>query len=140
MDRPPSPVTVADTLAYRRAAVRTLSDTIEESTAERLVQSYRFPETFPAYSEMRVDRVGNVWLRGYHWYDLGAPITWSVFDPEGRYLGDLPIPSLMEIHDIGDRYVLGRMAANRAEAVYLYEIQKPGITEPARAGAGPVRP
>jgi hypothetical protein len=136
LDRPPSPVTVADTLAYRRAAVRTLSDTVEESAAERLVQAYRFPQTFPAYSDMHVDRVGNVWLRGYHWYDLGAPITWSVFDPEGRYLGDLQIPSLMEVHDIGDRYMLGRMAANRAEAVYMYEIQKPGATEPARAGAG----
>jgi hypothetical protein len=140
MDRPPNPVTVADTVAYRRAAVNTLRDTVEESTAERLVQSYRFAENFPAYSDMHVDRVGNVWLRGYHWYDLGAPISWSVFDPQGRYLGDLVIPALMEVHDIGDRYILGRMAANRAEAVYMYEIQKPGTTEPVRAGAGGNRP
>ena len=140
LDRPPNRVTAVDTLGYRRAAARTLSDSIEETAAERLVQAFRFERNFPAYSEMVVDRVGNIWLKGYHWYDLGAPVTWTVFDREGRFLGDLVMPSLMEAHDIGDRYVLGRMAVVRAEAVYMYEINKPGSTEPMRAGAGGVAP
>jgi hypothetical protein len=140
LDRPPNRVTAVDTIGYRRAAVRALSESIEGTAAERLVQAYRFQQNFPAYSEMVIDRVGNIWLKGYHWYDLGAPVTWTVFDREGRFLGDLVMPSLMEVHDIGDRYVLGRMAAERVEAVFMYEINKPGSTEPMRAGAGGIAP
>src|SRR6185503_7642722 len=103
----------------------TIGDSLDEATALRVVDSYRFPASFPAYSDLVVDRLGNVWLRGYHWFDLGAPIWWTVFDPEGRFLGEVKLPALMEVHDIGDGYVLGRMAANRAEGVYMYKINKP---------------
>ena len=135
LDRPPNQVTTADTLAYRQAAVNTLSqrDGVEESAAERLAATYRFPETFPTYSDMIVDRLGNIWLKGYHWYDMGAPVRWSVFDAEGRFLGDMDIPALMEVHDIGDGYMIGRMAADRAEAVYLYELNKPPVTRLSQA-------
>ena len=50
----------------------------------------------------------------------------SVFAPEGRYLGDVLTPTILEIHHIGADFVVGRMASSRSrEAVYLFELLKP---------------
>jgi hypothetical protein len=51
-----------------------------------------------------------------------------VFDAAGRFLGDVETPSRLELHDIGDDYVLGRMSDGRgAEAAYLYSLIKPQV-------------
>ena len=76
-----------------------------------------------------VDDVGDIWVRNYQWFDLGSGKGWTVFDPEGRYLGEVTTPSILEIHQIGNDFVLGRMADRSGrEAVYIFPLVKPGIT------------
>ena len=83
---------------------------------------------------MIVDDLGNVWVRNYQWFDLGSGKSWTVFDPDGRYLGNISTPSILEIHQIGPDFVLGRMSDGRGhEAVYIYDLLKPG----AAGASGP---
>jgi hypothetical protein len=137
LNRPLGDVLSTDRLAFQKVARDELEVTMEAEEAQRVVDAYIYAETFPAYSEMVVDRLGNVWVRGYQWFSLwpgvlATPMRWSVFDPEGRFLGDVPIPPIFEIHEIGEDYVLGRMRSTSGrEAVYLYEIIKPAPGTPS---------
>ena len=126
IDRPMAQVTPADHSAFRVGAVRQLREAGEEN-AEAIVDSmYTHAETFPAWSQILVDEVGNVWARAYRWFEMGADYSWTVFDPEGRYLGEIVVPYPLTIHEIGEDYVLGHMSDGRGgEAVYIYELVKP---------------
>jgi hypothetical protein len=135
----PIPVTKTDTSTYRQNAIAQLQrtatsdaalDTAKSSApvepAESTVARYSYPATFPAYSEIVVDEPGNVWVRHYQWFDIGSEKRWSVFAPDGHYLGDVLTPNLLEIYQIGEDFVLGRMASSRGrEAVYLFKLTKP---------------
>jgi hypothetical protein len=126
IDRPMDRVTGADHSAFRVSAVRQLREAGEEN-AEAIVDSaYTHAETFPAWSQILVDEVGNVWARSYRWFEMGADYPWTVFDREGRYLGEVVIPYPLTVHQIGDDYVLGHMSDGRGgEAVYIYQLEKP---------------
>ncbi len=128
IDRPMDVVMGADLSAFRVGAVRQLTDA-GEANAEAIVDGYTYAETFPAWSEILVDEVGNIWARAYRWFEMGADYPWDVFDPEGRYLGEVIVPYPLTVHEIGDDYVLGHMSDGRGgEAVYIYRLEKP---EPA---------
>jgi hypothetical protein len=126
LDRPLEKVTGTDTMAFQQAALRQLAPGVGEAAALREVESYRYASTFPTVSDLVVDLEGNVWAKSYRWFDLGAPERWSVFDPAGRFLGDVEMPSRLEVYEIGAAYVLGRITNGRgAEAVSVYELLKP---------------
>ncbi len=124
-----------DTAAYMHSALGELERSMEEAAARAEVATYRFAERFPSYSGLVVDAEGNLWVKSYQWYGgLGQPQKWTVFDHDGRFLGDLTMPTLMEVHQIGKDFVLGRMADVRGrEAVYYYPLVKVGE---ASAGEG----
>jgi hypothetical protein len=125
IDRPMDTVMGADRSAFRVGAVRQLRAEGEEN-AEAIVDAYTYAETFPAWSQILVDEVGNVWARGYRWFEMGADYPWTVFDREGRYLGEVIVPYPLTVHEIGDDYVLGHMSDGRGgEAVYIYRLEKP---------------
>ena len=126
IDRPMNAVTGADRSAFRVGAVRQLRDQGEENAEEIVDSTYIQAETFPAWSQILVDEVGNVWARSYRWFEMGADYPWTVFDREGRYLGEVVVPYPLTVHEIGDDYVLGHMADGRGnEAVYIYDREKP---------------
>jgi hypothetical protein len=131
IERPMDPVMGADRSAFRVGAVRQLRDAGEQN-AEAVVDAYTYAETFPAWSQILVDEVGNVWARGYRWFDMGADYLWTVFDREGRYLGEVTVPYPLSVFEIGDDYVLGHMSDGRGgEAVYIYDLEKPEGAAPA---------
>lgn len=97
---PPRPVTEAQ----RAAAL----DRVEEWFADagaRADRHIQLPATHPAIHGLRVDRAGHVWVLTHVEPD-SARMTWSIHDPDGRYLGDLPMP-LMHVMDIGPHHVAG---------------------------------
>ena len=52
--------------------------------------------------------------------------TWDVFDPTGRWLGPVRMPTGLRITDIGSDYVLGVWRdADDVEHVRMYELVKP---------------
>lgn len=64
-----------------------------------------YPADMPPYEELRLDARGNLWVAYYRLEE--EPVRWAVFDPEGRWLGDVETPPNGTVWDIGDGYVLG---------------------------------
>jgi hypothetical protein len=80
----------------------------------------------PAYATgLKGDRSGNVWVPAFE-IARGTPTRWSVFDPDGRYWGDLTTPARFRVLEIGDDYVLG-VWRDDLDVEYLrkYELRKP---------------
>ena len=74
---------------------------------------------FPAFSTVLADDTGHLWVREY---DLPreenpAPL-WTVFDPEGRVLGFVETPAGLDILQIGEDFILGRVK-DEFEVVYV---------------------
>ena len=76
-----------------------------------------YEEVVPAYSEFLADRTGRLWVRAANLADAPragqlntaplVPSIWSVFDRDGRWLGDVTLPAHFQPHDIGADYILG---------------------------------
>ncbi|MET0400302.1 MAG: 6-bladed beta-propeller [Longimicrobiaceae bacterium] len=92
---------------------------------ERSLESMSFPETLPAYSEIKADPAGNLWVRDY-WITPDDPGQWTVFNPEGRMLGTVATPARVRILEIGRDYVLGAWADDLdVEHVRMFALEKP---------------
>ena len=73
-------------------------------------ESAQIAESFPAFSEFMDDGAGHLWVREYDFplEPRPAPL-WTVFDPAGRVLGFVETPAELEIEEIGEDYILGRV-------------------------------
>ncbi len=84
---------------------------LRERRAERGVTSATpfddipYPADMPPYENLRLDAGGNLWVAYYRLEE--EPVRWAVFDPEGRWLGNVETPPNGRVWDIGDDYVLG---------------------------------
>lgn len=70
------------------------------------------PEFAPAYSELRVDSEGHLWVRQYAREGSDASVPdegprWWVFDSAGRWLGELETPDGLDVRSIRGDLVLG---------------------------------
>lgn len=68
------------------------------------------PRLKPAYSAMRVDGSGRIWLNRYGRYSVYGPessSSWAVFTPEGEWLADVSMPGDLEVLAITDSLVVG---------------------------------
>jgi len=84
-----------------------------------------FPETMPAYSDIRADPEGNLWVADYRRPGDDQP-RWNVFDSDGRWLGTVEGPPGFHVYEIGAHYVLGRHSDEMdVERVRLYDLEKP---------------
>ncbi|HEX6912158.1 MAG TPA: hypothetical protein VF142_17275, partial [Longimicrobium sp.] len=80
--------------------------------------------TLPAFDQLVADAAGNLWVRDYR-VDPDAPSRWSVFDPGGRWLGQVEMPAGVTVLQIGADWVLGRARDElEVESVRLYRLQK----------------
>lgn len=95
---------------------------------EMLFREVPLPPRQPAFSAFVADLAGNLWVAD--WISELAPPSdadrdWYVFAPDGRLLGNLPIPSALTVHEIGGNYVLGTVADELGvERVELYALRK----------------
>lgn len=88
------------------------------------------PETYPWFSKIVVDAVGNVWISEYVQL-VFDPERWTVFDSHGNLLGDVVVPRRFRILDIGSDFVLGRRLDDLdVEHVQLYRLSKDGNGNP----------
>ena len=64
------------------------------------------PELLPAFQTVLVGQDGRVWVREHDLHADGAPKWWA-FDPDGGVPeGWLEVPANLEVHEIGEDYVL----------------------------------
>ncbi len=72
-----------------------------------MLDAASLPETMPAFQRMLVDEPGNLWVAAYRppW-DRGVR-EWSVFDPTGRWLGDVVLPERFRLLHVGRESVIG---------------------------------
>lgn len=133
--RPPlDEITVTEEMkeAYReerRAFYGELSEQnpgISMQSLERGLDEQRFPPTIPAHGNaLRVDSEGNLWLLEYRRED-SEPNRWSVFDPDGTWLGVVETPPRFTVSEIGSDYVLGiDRDALDVQYVVMYPLVKP---------------
>lgn len=83
-------------------------------------------ERMPAFTSVIVDRPHNLWVEEYELPGEERPGSlWTVFDPEGRVLGFVETPEGLEIHEIGEDYILGRSLAELdVEHVQVRRLQR----------------
>ncbi len=81
-------------------------------------------DSLPAYRLIRTDAAGMIWVQEY--YDSGADTAaWSVFDRDGRWIGDVAIPTAWSILEIGEDYLLVRVADEfDVETIRLHRLRR----------------
>lgn len=83
------------------------------------------PETFPAFDDLAVSRDGHLWVQGYATPGEPPP-PWSVFAPDGRWLGDVQLPEGFDPMWIDDEVVAGLWEDDlEVEHLRAYRIVKP---------------
>lgn len=136
LDRPRRAVTDADIALYRESVRKYARGTREEALVNRRLAETEFPSHFPAHGDILVDEVGNLWVQDYQHFSVRMPRAWSVFDPEGRYLGNVEVPAGLRVHQIGEDFLLGQWRDELdVEYVYMYRLEKrdadPAIQAPS---------
>lgn len=130
LDRSRVPVTSDDIADYKESALAGIEDQNERRQRQSMLEAITFPDRFPAFSDFHVDSDGDVWVESYARPDHDGPTSSLVFDPEGRLLGSVQIPSSLRIDQIGSDYLLGVTENDLGiKQVRLYEIIKPAQAE-----------
>ncbi len=68
-------------------------------SAERFFAGMPLRDAFPPVAGLVVDAQGYLWVREWSASEAGVPDQWSIFNPQGRWLGVIPaLPDLMLCH------------------------------------------
>ena len=112
---------------------RFVSDQLSRATTdnqrrswERQYRDMEFPKTFPAYSRLLLDKLGNLWVGDYLRPGESQP-AWNVFGPEGMQIAQVSTPPGLHVYEIGADYVLGEWQDELdIEHVRIFALLKPG--------------
>ena len=81
-----------------------------EETIWPFLESFTLAEHLPAFSTVLADAAGHLWVREYDLPREENPVPlWTVFDPEGRVLGFVETPNGLDILQIGEDFIVGRV-------------------------------
>ena len=120
----PTTVSAEDFEVQLREYQEKASDDAERRMIEAWFEEPPRVPTFPAYSDLRLDNDGNLWVQRYHRPGAEAP-GWLVFDSEGRLKAQAETPSGMTIFEIGSDYILGLSTDELGiERVQMYRLSK----------------
>jgi len=140
------PITAADRYRYVEFIVSRGPAELAATSRAFLKNEFDMPgamTTLPAFAQLRIDGLGNIWAREYDFLDAivfmnrqtpmgpprlrDEPSRWTILSPDGRLLGDLVAPPRFQIHEIGDDWVLGVWRDDLdVEHVQRYGLVKPG--------------
>lgn len=112
---------------------------VPASQTRRVFAQMDFPDHWPAFQFVRVDRLGWIWVELFR-PPQDDTQRWMIFDPSGVARGTLELPPGLEVHDIGRDYVLGRWLDDmRVEHVRRYRLDR-GATATRTPVRGPSTP
>lgn len=120
----PREITAADLDRAREAALESVSAD-RRPDIERMYAGMPTREAMPAFSRVRVDRDGGMWVQLYRTeWDEGMS-TWLVFDDGGSLSASIDLPAEFTPTDIGDDWILGlERDALDIEFVRLYTLRR----------------
>ena len=136
-DHLPIPPTGAHIEAYIEQQVSRLPEALVEvrESERKHFQSVPVAEHLPAFDTVMADARDHLWVKEYA--VPGDPL-WTVFDPEGRVLGFVETPRGLEIYEIGEDYILGRVASELGvESVQVWRLDR---TSTSQSGSRQVDP
>jgi hypothetical protein len=120
----PKPVTGDD---WERVKAQRLRDVPAQlrPRQERMLAEMPVPSTRPAFSALRTDPDGNLWVADAVVSSEDAR-SWTVFDSTGQMLGLVATPPGLDVREIGRDYILG-VAKDELDVqhVRLYVLEKP---------------
>src|SRR5688572_12611435 len=89
----PRAVKATEASDIRRLKERTLSAAAPERRAaiERYLGEMPFPKTLPTYSDLKLDRAGNLWAQDFP-RDASAVSAWTILDGQGRRVASAELP------------------------------------------------
>jgi hypothetical protein len=80
---------------------------IQARFREMLVEAgMPMPDSIPAYTDIRVDPEGNLWLERFS-VQGSQEHRWAVFSNSGEFLGHLGLPCGFRLSDLGTDWILG---------------------------------
>jgi hypothetical protein len=88
-------------------------DQTREQRIRSLEEEAIWPTQLPPFSALLVDSEGYLWVENYRWFDptsvpTNPPATiWSVFDPSGRWLGEIEVPGQLLISSVATNQLTG---------------------------------
>lgn len=99
-------VTREDVERQRREWLALLEETPNEQFWRQRYADVFGPPTLPAFAEVFVDPTGHLWVQEYRPF---APTLrlFAVFDPGGRWLGQVSLPDNLDVLEIGLDYIVG---------------------------------
>ncbi|MEX2283559.1 MAG: 6-bladed beta-propeller [Gemmatimonadota bacterium] len=139
----PVEITAVERQAYREAFVNQGGEAGApvrpslKAQRESMVVDDAFAKSLPAYAKLHVDAAGNLWAQvptrprdvpfNKRLNDTNdKPQEWSVFDPAGRWLGQVQTPGNFWVFEIGNDYVLGLWRDEfDVEHVRMHTLTKP---------------
>ncbi len=96
-----------------------------DSAQVAALDSAPFPRTMPIFEQVLADQVGNLWVENYS-IRGDEPRRWSVFDDDGRWLGDVLTPPRFDVHFIARDAIYGVWhAGSDVPRVRGYQLIKP---------------
>lgn len=92
---------------------------------DRMFAEMRMPAVMPAFSTLRLDVDGNLWVMDYRTDWDEGDVSWTVFDADGRMIARLMMPGRFRPTHIGRDFILG-VATDEldVEHVLLYPLQR----------------
>jgi 6-bladed beta-propeller len=120
----PLPVTRQDIANLETGMLEPARDEQQRTMLNQLFAAWTYPSVQPASDQLFADSEGDTWMRHFQ---AGSADTaeWRIFDPSGRWLGDVSLPGRLTIFEIGDDYILGLAHDDLdVEYVRLYTITK----------------
>ena len=128
---PAVPVTARADRAWRRRMI-SLAMSLGQDYLRPFVESMPQRDSWPVVATLVVDARGHLWAREWSDSESGTPDRWSVFGPQGRWLGVLvgrPDPFLCRWPSLpcwigDDLFLLVRHGEDGAERVEGYAIRK----------------
>ena len=113
-----------DVARFNETFLGEINDSTVRAGLRRALDAAASPPTKAAAGRILVDPRGAIWLSAYENEFMPAPV-WFVFDRDGRFLGDVPMPAGFWVLEIGDRHVLGFAKDDAGvEVVRVHELRR----------------
>ncbi len=77
-------------------------------SALEILDAFSTPEWVPGFSSLHTDALGYLWVGEYRVLpEQRFPMRYRVFDPDGRFMGEVLLPEPLKISEIGEDYIVG---------------------------------